>query len=48
MPLAFKSSFHNGNPLCFDISPDKQLLAVGYEDDSFITYHFEVKTFYDL
>lgn len=47
MPLALKSREHSGNPLSFDISPDKQLLAVGYEDDSFVTYHFEVRTLYD-
>ena len=39
---AIKSQTHNGMPLCFDISPDKQLIAVGYEDDSFITYYFEL------
>ena len=43
MPLAYQSRNHNGQPLSFDISPDKQMLAVGYEDDSFITYHFEVR-----
>ena len=43
MPLAYESRDHNGQPLSFDISPDKQIMAVGYEDDSFITYHFEVK-----
>ena len=43
MPLAYESRDHNGQPLSFDISPDKQMMAVGYEDDSFITYHFEVK-----
>ena len=40
---SFKSEDHSGMPLCFDISGDKSLLAVGFEDDSFITYHFEVK-----
>lgn len=43
MPVAFKAKDHNGQPLSFDISPDKCMLAVGFEDDSFITYHFEVK-----
>ena len=43
LPLSFKSKDHNGTPLSFDISPDRQLLAVGFEDDSFVTYHFEVK-----
>ena len=43
MPLAYQSPNHNGQPLSFDISPDKQMLAVGYEDDSFITYNFEVR-----
>lgn len=40
---AVKGANHNGQPLCFDVSPDKQLLAVGFEDDSFIAFHFEVK-----
>ena len=40
---AFKARDHNGIPLCFDISPDKSMLAAGYEDDSFIVYHFEIK-----
>ena len=43
IPVAFKGQDHNGTPLSFDISPDKSLLAVGFEDDSFVTYHFEVK-----
>lgn len=43
MSLAFKGKDHNGMPLCFDISPDKQMIAVGFEDDSFITYYFEIK-----
>lgn len=40
---SFKAQNNNGIPLCFDISPDKSLIAVGFEDDSFITYHFELK-----
>jgi len=43
LPVAFKARENNGVPLCFDISPDKSMIAVGYEDDSFIAYHFEVK-----
>lgn len=43
VPLAFKGQDHNGVPLSFDVSADKSLLAVGFEDDSFVTYHFEVK-----
>lgn len=27
-----------GAPLCLDISPDKNLLAAGFEDDTFIIY----------
>lgn len=27
-----------GSPLCLDVSRDLNLLAVGYEDDSFIIY----------
>lgn len=42
MSLAFKGSTNNGQPLCFDVSPDRQLMAVGFEDDSFITYSFNV------
>ena len=40
--MAFKSKDHNGAPLCFDFSPDRQMLAVGYEDDSFIVYAIDV------
>ena len=40
--LAFKGKDHNGAPLCFDVSPDRQLISVGFEDDSFITYAFDV------
>jgi len=43
MALAFKGKDHNGVPLSFDISPCKSLIAVGFEDDSFITYYFRVK-----
>tara|TARA_B110000285_G_scaffold233082_1_gene305822 strand:+ start:1569 stop:1901 length:333 start_codon:yes stop_codon:yes gene_type:complete len=43
LPVAFKGRDNNGIPMCFDISPDKSMIAVGYEDDSFIAYHFEVK-----
>ena len=43
MALSFKSNDHNGIPLCYDVSGDKSLIAIGFEDDSFITYHFEVK-----
>ena len=43
MSLAFKGKDHNGQPLCFDVSADRQLIAIGFEDDSFITYYLEVK-----
>lgn len=43
MSLAFKGKDHNGVPLSFDFSPCKTLISVGFEDDSFITYHFTVK-----
>lgn len=35
---AFQGKDHNGNPLTFDFSLCKTLFAVGFEDDSFITY----------
>lgn len=43
MSLAFKGKDHNGQPLCFDVSADRQMIAIGFEDDSFITYYLEVK-----
>jgi len=43
MSLAFKAKDHNGVPLAFDFSPCRSLMAVGFEDDSFITYHLAVK-----
>ena len=43
MPLALKGKDHNGEPLCFDVSADRQLISIGFEDDSFITYLLDVK-----
>lgn len=43
MAVSFKGRDHNGAPLCFDISPDRKMIAVGFEDDSFIAYNFEVQ-----
>jgi len=42
MPLALCGQDNNGMPLCFDVSADKQLIAIGFEDDSFITYLLDV------
>lgn len=30
-----------GYPLCIEVNKDKNLLAVGYEDDSFVIYDFK-------
>lgn len=43
MCLASKGKDHNGVPLSFDFSPCKNLVAVGYEDDSFVVYNLTVK-----
>lgn len=43
MPLALCGKDHNGQPLCFDISADKQLISIGFEDDSFISYLLDVR-----
>ena len=40
---AIKGRDYNGQPLSFDVSPDRQLIAIGFEDDSFITYLIEMK-----
>ena len=39
---ALEGSDHNGVPLSFDFSPCKTMLAVTFEDDSFMTYHFSL------
>ena len=43
MSLAFKGKDHNGQPLCFDISADKQLISIGFEDDSFDFYEMSAE-----
>ena len=43
MPLALKGKDNNGQPLSFDISADRQLISIGFEDDRFITYLLDVK-----
>lgn len=42
LQLAFKGRDFNGQPLCFDFSSDRELLAVGFEDDSFIVYAIDL------
>jgi hypothetical protein len=40
---ALNNDHKNGKPLCLDFSSDRLLMAVGYENDSFITYCLEVR-----
>ena len=43
LSLSYTSGDMNGTPLCFDINNEKNLMSVGFEDDSFIVYHFSIK-----